>query len=109
MPRSDNLELHDGVSENLAPRVFVVDLSQFAKQLAHALVFRPRHDNLHFDDLVASLPRTPSRWSALFAQTKFLAAVRSRRNAHLRAAVDRRYFHFRPEGRFGHRNGNHSV
>ena len=91
------------------PRIFRIDLAEFLQQIAHALVFRLRHHDLHFHNLVAALARLPNRRRALLAQAQFLAAVRARRNAHLRAAVDRRHFHFCAQRRFRHRDRNHRI
>src|SRR6202034_3807855 len=85
--------------ENIPTRIFWVELVELLHQISNTLVFRLGYYDLYFHDLVPALAGLPGRRRAFFAQGKLLAAVRRRRNAHLRAAVDRGHFDFCAERR----------
>src|SRR3984885_536175 len=86
-------------SENIPTRIFRVELVQLLHQISNTFVFRLGYYDLYFHDLVAALSGLLGRRRAFFAQAKLLAAVRGRRNAYLRPAVDRRHFDFCSERR----------
>src|SRR6202034_4641722 len=77
--------------ENISARIFRVELFQLLHQVSDTLVFRLGYYDLYFHDLVATLAGLLGRRRAFFAEAKLLAAVRGRRNADLRAAIDRRH------------------
>src|ERR1700735_3601038 len=79
--------------------------------IANAFVFRLRHYDLHFNNLVAALTGVPSRRRTFFAQPQLFPAVSSGRNTDLRASVNCWDFDLGAERSFcnGNRNDSEKI
>src|SRR6266404_4997201 len=93
------------------PRIFRIQFLQFLPQLTGLQITRFRYYDLDLDNLVSATSVIGGRGHAFLAQTQLLSALRARRDAQLRAAVNGRYFNSGAERGFrrGHGDGHVDV
>src|SRR2546425_900129 len=89
------------ILEQFRSGILGVELRQFAQQFLRLFIAWHWNCHLNFDNLVSAAAFFRGRRHALFPQPEFLAALRSRRDLELGAAINRRHFDFCSQRGFG--------
>src|SRR5215472_8116093 len=102
------MALHSRLGKQIFAGIRGSQLFQFFHQIANAFIGRLRHHdlNLHIRVAARAFPHTRHTF---FLQPQRAPAIRSGRNAHQRAPIDRWHFDLRPERSFRNRDGHLDV